>query len=137
MSAIALCRFTLLCKQLILITVFTVLIKVNAILLQTAIKPDCIHNIVLGLAQRTGILRYQISFLLLYIDTLPSSIIALLFIIMTVNSSHQLWIYDTTLRDGTQREGLSVSMEDKLRIARRLDELGIPFIEGGWPGANP
>ncbi|MGF1677287.1 MAG: citramalate synthase [Rivularia sp. (in: cyanobacteria)] len=56
---------------------------------------------------------------------------------MTVNSSHQLWIYDTTLRDGTQREGLSVSLEDKLRIARRLDELGIPFIEGGWPGANP
>ncbi|ARV59596.1 citramalate synthase [Nostocales cyanobacterium HT-58-2] len=56
---------------------------------------------------------------------------------MTVNSSHQLWIYDTTLRDGTQREGLSVSIEDKLRIARRLDQLGIPFIEGGWPGANP
>ncbi|MBD2771828.1 citramalate synthase [Iningainema tapete] len=49
----------------------------------------------------------------------------------------QLWIYDTTLRDGTQREGLSVSIEDKLRIARRLDQLGIPFIEGGWPGANP
>ena len=57
--------------------------------------------------------------------------------IMTVNSSQKLWMYDTTLRDGTQREGLSVSLEDKLRIARRLDELGIPFIEGGWPGANP
>ncbi|KAF3885705.1 MULTISPECIES: citramalate synthase [Nostocales] len=56
---------------------------------------------------------------------------------MTANSSSQLWIYDTTLRDGTQREGLSVSTEDKLRIARRLDQLGIPFIEGGWPGANP
>ncbi|GAA6622472.1 citramalate synthase [Scytonema sp. NUACC26] len=56
---------------------------------------------------------------------------------MTANSSSQLWIYDTTLRDGTQREGLSVSIEDKLRIARRLDRLGIPFIEGGWPGANP
>ncbi|KAB8318014.1 citramalate synthase [Tolypothrix campylonemoides VB511288] len=56
---------------------------------------------------------------------------------MTANSSPQLWIYDTTLRDGTQREGLSVSIEDKLRIARRLDQLGIPFIEGGWPGANP
>ncbi|MUG98587.1 citramalate synthase [Scytonema sp. UIC 10036] len=56
---------------------------------------------------------------------------------MTANSSSQLWIYDTTLRDGTQREGLSVSIEDKLRIARRLDQLGIPFIEGGWPGANP
>lgn len=56
---------------------------------------------------------------------------------MTVNSLPRLWIYDTTLRDGTQREGLSVSIEDKLRIARRLDRLGIPFIEGGWPGANP
>ncbi len=48
-----------------------------------------------------------------------------------------LWIYDTTLRDGVQREGISLSIEDKLRIARRLDRLGIPFIEGGWPGANP
>ena len=48
-----------------------------------------------------------------------------------------VWIYDTTLRDGAQREGLSLSMEDKLRIAHKLDELGIPFIEGGWPGANP
>jgi 2-isopropylmalate synthase len=56
---------------------------------------------------------------------------------MTTNSSPQLWLYDTTLRDGTQREGLSVSIEDKLRIARRLDQLGVPFIEGGWPGANP
>jgi 2-isopropylmalate synthase len=56
---------------------------------------------------------------------------------MTENPSPPLWIYDTTLRDGTQREGLSVSIEDKLRIARRLDQLGVPFIEGGWPGANP
>lgn len=56
---------------------------------------------------------------------------------MTPNPSPPLWIYDTTLRDGTQREGLSVSIEDKLRIARRLDQLGVPFIEGGWPGANP
>ncbi|MFP4372771.1 MAG: citramalate synthase [Spirochaetaceae bacterium] len=46
-------------------------------------------------------------------------------------------IYDTTLRDGTQREGLSLSLDDKLRIARRLDELGVAFIEGGWPGSNP
>jgi 2-isopropylmalate synthase len=46
-------------------------------------------------------------------------------------------IYDTTLRDGTQREGISLSSVDKLRIARRLDELGVPFIEGGWPGSNP
>ena len=52
-------------------------------------------------------------------------------------NSTQLWIYDTTLRDGAQREGLSFSIEDKLRIARQLDQLGIPFIEGGWPGANP
>ncbi|NET57595.1 MAG: citramalate synthase [Symploca sp. SIO2E6] len=51
--------------------------------------------------------------------------------------SNPIWIYDTTLRDGSQREGLSLSIEDKLRIARQLDELGIPFIEGGWPGANP
>jgi 2-isopropylmalate synthase len=56
---------------------------------------------------------------------------------MTADPSTRLWIYDTTLRDGTQREGLSVSIEDKLRIARQLDQLGIPFIEGGWPGANP
>ena len=48
-----------------------------------------------------------------------------------------IWIYDTTLRDGAQREGLSLSTEDKLRIAHQLDALGVPFIEGGWPGANP
>jgi len=46
-------------------------------------------------------------------------------------------IYDTTLRDGTQREGISLSCDDKLRIARRLDELGVSFVEGGWPGSNP
>ena len=46
-------------------------------------------------------------------------------------------IYDTTLRDGTQREGISLSCDDKLRIARCLDELGVAFIEGGWPGSNP
>ena len=46
-------------------------------------------------------------------------------------------IYDTTLRDGTQREGLSLSCADKIRIARKLDELGVAFIEGGWPGSNP
>jgi 2-isopropylmalate synthase len=48
-----------------------------------------------------------------------------------------LQVYDTTLRDGTQREGISISCEDKLRIARKLDELGVTFIEGGWPGSNP
>ncbi len=51
--------------------------------------------------------------------------------------SRLVQIYDTTLRDGAQREGLSLSLEDKLRIARELDQLGVPFIEGGWPGANP
>ncbi|HEY9691497.1 MAG TPA: citramalate synthase [Oculatellaceae cyanobacterium] len=53
------------------------------------------------------------------------------------DKSNLISIYDTTLRDGAQREGLSLSLEDKVRIARQLDELGIPFIEGGWPGANP
>ncbi|MDX1620473.1 MAG: citramalate synthase, partial [Nitriliruptorales bacterium] len=48
-----------------------------------------------------------------------------------------LRIYDTTLRDGTQREGVNLSVDDKLRVARRMDELGVHFIEGGWPGANP
>jgi 2-isopropylmalate synthase len=56
---------------------------------------------------------------------------------MSLSISRQIWIYDTTLRDGSQREGLSLSIADKVRIARRLDQLGIPFIEGGWPGANP
>jgi 2-isopropylmalate synthase len=46
-------------------------------------------------------------------------------------------IYDTTLRDGTQREGISLSCDDKLRITRKLDDLGVEFIEGGWPGSNP
>ncbi|MEW5828090.1 MAG: citramalate synthase [Chloroflexota bacterium] len=46
-------------------------------------------------------------------------------------------IYDTTLRDGTQSEGFTLSSIDKLRIARRLDDLGVAFIEGGWPGSNP
>jgi 2-isopropylmalate synthase len=46
-------------------------------------------------------------------------------------------VYDTTLRDGTQREGISLSCADKLRIAHKLDELGVAFIEGGWPGSNP
>ena len=48
-----------------------------------------------------------------------------------------LHVYDTTLRDGTQREGLSLSVDDKLAVAGHLDDLGVGFIEGGWPGANP
>jgi 2-isopropylmalate synthase len=46
-------------------------------------------------------------------------------------------IYDTTLRDGTQSEGFTLSGIDKLRIAKRLDAIGVAFIEGGWPGSNP
>ena len=46
-------------------------------------------------------------------------------------------LYDTTLRDGAQREGVSFAVIDKLHIAQKLDELGIHFIEGGWPGSNP
>ena len=48
-----------------------------------------------------------------------------------------VYLYDTTLRDGTQREGISLSVEDKLRITMLLDQLGIHYIEGGWPGSNP
>ncbi|MFW6067705.1 MAG: citramalate synthase [Myxococcota bacterium] len=53
------------------------------------------------------------------------------------NAKNAVRIYDTTLRDGTQREGISLSADDKLRIAERLDEFGVDFIEGGWPGSNP
>lgn len=49
----------------------------------------------------------------------------------------RVFTYDTTLRDGTQGENVSFSVEDKLRIAKKLDELGIDYIEGGWPGSNP
>ncbi len=45
-------------------------------------------------------------------------------------------IYDTTLRDGAQGEGISFSLEDKLKVAQRLDDIGVPYIEGGWPGSN-
>ena len=51
--------------------------------------------------------------------------------------SGPILLYDTTLRDGTQREGLVLSLADKLKIARRLDEAGFPYVEGGWPGSNP
>jgi 2-isopropylmalate synthase len=51
--------------------------------------------------------------------------------------SDRVVLYDTTLRDGTQREGLVVSLADKIKIARRLDEFGMAYIEGGWPGSNP
>ena len=48
-----------------------------------------------------------------------------------------LEIYDTTLRDGAQAEDVTFSAEDKVRVAQQLDGLGVQFIEGGWPGANP
>ncbi|MCL5048194.1 MAG: citramalate synthase [Firmicutes bacterium] len=46
-------------------------------------------------------------------------------------------IYDTTLRDGSQQEGISLSVEDKINVARQIDALGVAYIEGGWPGSNP
>lgn len=51
--------------------------------------------------------------------------------------SRQVEIYDTTLRDGTQAENFNLSVNDKVRISHKLDEMGIDFIEGGWPGSNP
>ena len=56
---------------------------------------------------------------------------------VTTQPADAFHVYDTTLRDGSQREGMSLSVNDKLTIARHLDHLGVGFIEGGWPGANP
>ena len=50
---------------------------------------------------------------------------------------NKIFIYDTTLRDGTQAEGVSFSVTDKIKIAEKLDMIGIHYIEGGWPGSNP
>ncbi len=52
-------------------------------------------------------------------------------------SDQPVILYDTTLRDGTQGENITLSLADKIRVARMLDEYGFPFIEGGWPGSNP
>ncbi|WP_232699590.1 citramalate synthase [Brevibacillus daliensis] len=52
-------------------------------------------------------------------------------------TGRKIHLYDTTLRDGTQGEGISLSVEDKVKIAIRLDKFGIDYIEGGWPGSNP
>ena len=52
-------------------------------------------------------------------------------------NEQQVQLYDTTLRDGMQQEGMSVSVDEKVRIALKLDELGIGFIEGGFPASNP
>ncbi len=51
--------------------------------------------------------------------------------------TNKVFLYDTTLRDGTQGEGVSLSCNDKLKIAQKLDEFGVSYIEGGWPGSNP
>jgi len=52
-------------------------------------------------------------------------------------TTSEFHVYDTTLRDGAQQEGLNLSVQDKLHISRHLDDLGVGFIEGGWPGSNP
>ena len=52
-------------------------------------------------------------------------------------TSTDFHVFDTTLRDGAQREGVSYSVTDKLAVARLLDEIGVGYIEGGWPGAMP
>src|SRR5438874_7996810 len=54
-----------------------------------------------------------------------------------MSTLRRIEIYDTTLRDGTQGEGFNLSLQDKLQIARRLDELGVDYIEGGFPLSNP
>jgi 2-isopropylmalate synthase len=56
---------------------------------------------------------------------------------MSTNPSDCVHLYDTTLRDGAQRKGLSFSIDDKIKIARLLDGFGVSYIEGGWPGSNP
>jgi 2-isopropylmalate synthase len=54
-----------------------------------------------------------------------------------VGGKTRVLIYDTTLRDGAQGEGISLSADDKLKITRKLDDLGVAYVEGGWPGSNP
>ncbi|HYZ93085.1 MAG TPA: citramalate synthase [Actinomycetota bacterium] len=54
-----------------------------------------------------------------------------------MSTSKDLVLFDTTLRDGAQMEGLALTVDDKLRIAQKIDELGVQYIEGGWPGSNP
>ena len=52
-------------------------------------------------------------------------------------SKEKIYLFDTTLRDGAQTHGVDFSIDDKIKIAKTLDKLGIDYIEGGWPGANP
>ena len=52
-------------------------------------------------------------------------------------TNDKIYIFDTTLRDGAQTQGVDFSIDDKIKIAHALDDLGVDYIEGGWPGANP
>ena len=52
-------------------------------------------------------------------------------------TKERLYIFDTTLRDGAQTQGVHFSLDEKIKIANALDNLGVDYIEGGWPGANP
>ena len=54
-----------------------------------------------------------------------------------MNKKPKIIIYDTTLRDGTQGEGISFSVSSKLRLTKSMDQFGVDYIEGGWPGSNP
>ena len=54
-----------------------------------------------------------------------------------MTTRERLYIYDTTLRDGQQTQGVTFSLDDKMRISQLLEDIGIDYIEGGWPGANP
>ena len=56
---------------------------------------------------------------------------------IAASAVRQLYIFDTTLRDGAQTQGVDFSIDDKQKIANSLDILGVDYIEGGWPGANP
>ncbi len=49
----------------------------------------------------------------------------------------RIYLYDTTLRDGQQTQGVNFTVDNKIHISKALDELGIDYVEGGWPGANP
>jgi 2-isopropylmalate synthase len=79
--------------------------------------------------RRSGRAKFDISKWISHADSHPGST-------GVNNTMKKIQIYDTTLRDGSQGENLSFSMEDKLHIAKRLDELGVDYIEGGWPGSN-
>ena len=52
-------------------------------------------------------------------------------------AGEKIWLFDTTLRDGGQTRGIDFSVADKQAIAAALDEFGVDYVEGGWPGANP